>query len=75
MSKLVVDGIVKEIEGKRLQALFDINVYLQSPVGVGDHSNLSDAIKDKFNVIDKYDSLLSTIQKYSQNEETEPDNT
>ena len=75
MSKLVVDGIVKEIEGKRLQALFDINVFLQSPVGVGDHSNLSDTIKDKFNVIDKYDSLLSTIQKYSQNEETDPDNT
>mgnify|MGYP003122255040 CR=1 FL=1 len=73
MSRLVVDSITREIEGKRGKALFEINVYLNNPSGIGDHGNISDVIAEKFADINRYDSLLATIQKYTQNDETVAD--
>ena len=37
-----IKGIHAEQSGKRLKALADLEVYLNQPVGVGDHSLVSD---------------------------------
>ncbi len=61
---LAINGIKKELEGKRDQALFDLRIYLTSPVGVGEHSSLCEEVKNKINLIGDCDSLLDTIEKY-----------
>ena len=42
-----VKGIYSEYVGKRSQVLAEIEVYLNSPVGVGEHSKISVEIKNR----------------------------
>jgi len=64
MSRLAINGITKEIEGLRDQALADLQVYTQASVGVGEHGDITAEIKRKLEAIDSYDSLLETINRY-----------
>jgi len=65
MSKdLYIQGIFNEYMGKRDQALADLQVYIDSPQGVGDHPDLSQSIKLKIEEVDKYNSLIDTMQKH-----------
>ena len=42
MSKvLYIQGIYNELAGRRDQALAELNTYLERPVGVGEHSDIS----------------------------------
>ena len=61
---LAVDGIKKELEGRRDQALADLRVYLQAPVGIGEHGGICDEIKKKLTAVGEFDSILDTIEKY-----------
>jgi hypothetical protein len=61
---LAVDGIKKELEGKREQALADLRVYLQSPVGVGEHSGICAEIKRMLAAVGECDSVIDTIDRY-----------
>jgi len=64
MKQLFVQGIFNEIAGKRDQAVADLRVLLDNPVGFGDNGNISEEIKLRLENLDKVDSLLSTFQKY-----------
>lgn len=63
---LMVNGIKKELEGKRDQQLANLKIYLENPVGVGEHSDISAEVVSLLEKIDQYDSLLETINKYIQ---------
>ena len=64
MSKQHISGILAQYVGKRDELLADLAVYLDSPVGVGEHSDIGQEIKTKIEMIDKYDSLIETTRKY-----------
>ena len=64
MKQLYVQGIFNEIAGRRDQAVADLRVLLDNPVGLGDHGNISSEIKERLSKLDEIDSLLSTFQKY-----------
>jgi hypothetical protein len=61
---LAVDGIKKELEGKRDQALAELRVYLQAPVGIGEHGGICEEIKNKLLAVGNCDSIIDTIDKY-----------
>lgn len=66
MNKTIVSaikGVYYEWAGKRLQAIADLEVLLNKVVGVGDHTNISEDIKNKYEEIDKYNSLLDTLNE------------
>tara|TARA_Y100000592_G_C5378778_1_gene272341 strand:- start:286 stop:519 length:234 start_codon:yes stop_codon:yes gene_type:complete len=63
---LMVNGIKKELEGKRDQQLANLKIYLENPVGVGEHSDIGAEVVSLLEKIDQYDSLLETIDKYIQ---------
>jgi hypothetical protein len=67
MKQLYVQGIFNEIAGRRDQAVADLRVLLDNPVGLGDHGNISEEIKKRLSTLDNVDSLLSTFQKYFAN--------
>lgn len=65
-AELAITGIKKELEGQRDQALADLRVYLSSPVGVGEHSRVSEEVKKIINRVSEADSVLDTLGKYIQ---------
>jgi hypothetical protein len=69
-----IRGIVNEFAGKRDQIIADLVVFLENPVGVGDHGDISRVIKEKIDSLDALDSKISTIQKYFFNEAEESQN-
>ena len=72
MSKKHISGILTQYIGKRDELIADLTVYLDSPVGVGEHGDIGGMIRDKLIAIDAVDSMIETINKYfSSNKSTE----
>ena len=42
----------------------NVEVYLTNPVGIGEHSNVVEAIEEELNMIAKYQDQIEVIQKY-----------
>ena len=62
MKDLYIQAIFNQHMGARDQARADLETYLSNSVGVGEHSDLGEEIKKKIQEIDKYSSLVSTMQ-------------
>tara|TARA_R110002020_G_scaffold32638_2_gene100166 strand:- start:1355 stop:1597 length:243 start_codon:yes stop_codon:yes gene_type:complete len=62
MKDLYIQAIFNQYMGARDQARADLETYLSNAVGVGEHSDLGEEIKKKIQEIDKYSSLVSTMQ-------------
>lgn len=58
-----IKGIYYEWAGLRIQAIADLDVLTKQTVGVGDHTNIAEDIKKKYQEIDKYNSLLDTLNE------------
>ena len=63
MRELYIQGIFNEYMGRRDQARADLNIYLNNQVAIGEHPNIGEEIKGKIEEIEKYDSLVSQMQK------------
>lgn len=61
--KTAIKGVYYEFCGKRMQAIADLEILLQKTVGVGDHTDICKDIKQKYEEIDKYNSLLDTMNE------------
>ena len=59
-----VKGIYSEYVGQRSQVLAEIEVYLNSPVGVGEHSKISVEIKNRLEELANLDDVVNTIEKH-----------
>ena len=64
MKQLYLQGLYNEVAGRRDQMLADMSVLLERPAGLADHGNISDEIRGRLEELDKYDSLISTFEKY-----------
>ena len=42
----------------------NVEIYLTNPVGIGEHSNVMEAIEEELNMIAKYQDQIDVIQKY-----------
>jgi hypothetical protein len=60
----IIESIKKEYEGKRGQEIYDLQVYLNNPVGVGEHSDIAEEVKKKIEKLEKLDAQIDTISKY-----------
>ena len=59
-----VKGIYSEYVGKKTQVLAEVEVYLNSPVGIGEHSKISVEIKNRFEELSQLEGVLQTIEKH-----------
>jgi len=59
-----IQAIFNQFVGLREQALADLTVLLQHTMGVGDHINIGENIKSKIEQVEKYDSLVTCMDKY-----------
>ena len=44
--------------------LANVDVYLNNPVGIGEHSDVTDAIQCELDKIARYDDQIEVIKKY-----------
>ena len=62
------DVILKALEDKYnadiSEAEANLKVYLENPVGIGEHSNIIEAIEGELDMIAKYQDQIDIINKY-----------
>ena len=61
-------AILKKLEGKRDEHLADLQVYIDNPVGVGEHPDIGEVIEKKIEKIEELDSSIECIKKYFGND-------
>ena len=73
-----ITGILNKYVGLRDIAIADLSVYLENPVGVGEHSDIGEEIERKIKYINEQDGVIESIQKYfgnnSQNDDSQDSN-
>lgn len=57
-------AILKKYEGERDLHKADLEVFLNKPVGVGEHPGIGDVIEEKISRIEELDGKIDTIKKY-----------
>ena len=71
MKEKYITGLLNKYAGIRDIAVADLSVYLNNPVGVGEHSDIGEEIEKKINIIKDCDDVIETIQKYFTKSEDE----
>ena len=56
-------AILTKLIGQRDIELQDLTVYINNPVGVGEHSNIGEEVEIKISNIDTLESKIETINK------------
>ena len=59
-----LQSIFNQYVGLREQSLADLSMLLQHGVGVGEHADVGATIKQKIEEAEKYDSLVSAMDKW-----------
>tara|TARA_E500000318_G_C3464875_1_gene174143 strand:- start:353 stop:586 length:234 start_codon:yes stop_codon:yes gene_type:complete len=57
-----LEAILQKLIGQRAIETQDLLVYLNNPVGVGEHSNIGEEVELKIDKIDSINSKIETIQ-------------
>ena len=71
MKDKYITGILNKYIGLRDIAIADLSVYIENPVGVGEHSDIGEEIEKKLNRVGECNSMIETITRYfSTNEES-----
>lgn len=64
LKEQILEAIKSHAKGHIKKHLANIEVYLQQPVGVGEHSDIIDTIEKEIEMVDKYESKINIIEKY-----------
>ena len=64
MAKTLREALIIKYEGEIAEAKANIKVYLMNPVGIGEHSDVTDAIQCELDKIARYDDQIEVIKKY-----------
>ena len=64
----MISALLAHAQGDIQNHKMNVEVYLTSPVGIGEHSNVMEAIEEELNMIAKYEDQVEVIKKYFKNE-------
>ena len=60
----LIKAILDHAKGDIQKHVANVEVYLTNPVGIGEHSNVVEAIEEELNMIAKYEDQVEVIKKY-----------
>lgn len=75
MKDKYITGILNKYVGLRDIAIADLSVYIENPVGVGEHSDIGDEIEKKLKAINEYNDVIETVTKYFSTNNSEQETT
>ena len=64
MREKMISALLAHAQGDIQKHKMNVEVYLTSPVGIGEHSNVMEAIEEELNMIAKYEDQVSVIKKH-----------
>ena len=64
MREQLIKALLAHAQGDIQKHLANVEVYLQNPAGIGEHSDIVGAIEEELNMIAKYQDQIEVIQKY-----------
>ena len=64
MRDTLIKALLAHAQGDIAKHRANIEVYLTNPVGIGEHSNVLEAIEEELNMMAKYQDQIDIINKY-----------
>ena len=64
MREQLIKALLAHAQGDIAKHKANIEVYLANPVGIGEHSNIVEAIEGELDMIAKYQDQIDMINKY-----------
>ena len=64
MRDQMIKALLAHAQGDIEKHKANVEIYLTNPVGIGEHSNVMEAIEEELNMIAKYQDQIDVIQKY-----------
>ena len=64
MREQLIKALLAHAQGDIAKHKANVEVYLTSPVGIGEHSNIIEAIEQELDQIAKYQDQIDVINKY-----------
>ena len=64
MKEQLVKALLAHAQGDIQKHVANVEVYLTNPAGIGEHSNIVEAIEQEINEIAKYQDQIDIINKY-----------
>ena len=64
MREQLIKALLAHAQGDIAKHKANIEVYLANPVGIGEHSNIVEAIERELDMIAKYQDQIDIINKY-----------
>ena len=64
MREKMISPLLAHAQGDIQKHKMNVEVYLTNPVGIGEHSNVMEAIEEELNMIAKYEDQVSVIKKH-----------
>jgi len=68
MRDTLIKALLAHAQGDIAKHKANVEIYLTNPAGIGDHSNVLEAIEQELNMIAKYQDQIDVINKYFKNE-------
>ena len=64
MREQLIKALLAHAQGDIQKHVANVEVYLTNPVGIGEHSNIVEAIEQELDMIAKYQDQIEMINKY-----------
>ena len=64
MRDQIIKALLVHAQGDIAKHKANVEIYLTNPAGIGEHSNVLEAIEQEINMIAKYQDQIDVIQKY-----------
>tara|TARA_B100001029_G_C14783893_1_gene298034 strand:+ start:338 stop:547 length:210 start_codon:yes stop_codon:yes gene_type:complete len=64
MREKMISALLAHAQGDIQKHKMNVEVYLNNPVGIGEHSDIMEAIENELNMIAKYEDQVMVIKKH-----------
>ena len=64
MREQLLRAVLANAQGEIEKHKVNVNVYLEHPVGIGEHSDITEAIQEELDKIARYHDQIEVINKY-----------
>jgi len=71
MREQLLRALLAHAQGDIAKHKANVEVYLEHPVGIGEHSNILEAMEEELNMIAKYQDQIDVINKYFRSSSTD----
>ncbi|WP_124981549.1 hypothetical protein [Nonlabens xiamenensis] len=60
----MIDALIQHAKGQIIKHKMNVEIYLNQPVGIGQHPDVMDAIEKEIQAIGKYHEQIEVISNY-----------